>query len=97
MKEDRQPSHQRHSLWKNARPTIGLLTLPFSTPFWTSMWSGVADVAREQDVNLLCFTGGLLDDSMRFLSQANVLYNLVDVGKLDGLVIWNMNKYLVLS
>jgi signal transduction histidine kinase/DNA-binding LacI/PurR family transcriptional regulator/DNA-binding NarL/FixJ family response regulator len=52
------------------------------------MWSGVADVAREQDVNLLCFTGGLLDDSKSFLSQANVLYDLVDVGKLDGLVIW---------
>ena len=88
MKDNQPSSDPKQTGTKNARPTIGLLTLDLSRPFWTLMWSGVADVAREQDANLISFIGGMLDDPKGFRRQANVLYDLVDVEELDGLVIW---------
>jgi DNA-binding LacI/PurR family transcriptional regulator/PAS domain-containing protein len=74
---------------KDNKPTIGLLMGLLNETSWTSIWSGVADMARERDINLICFTGGMLEDTVGFQKQANVLYDLIDVEQLDGLIIWS--------
>jgi GAF domain-containing protein/DNA-binding LacI/PurR family transcriptional regulator/DNA-binding response OmpR family regulator len=71
-----------------SRPTIGLLIREVSDEFSAPLWNGAADVARERDVNLIGFVGGLLRSPQGFEAQGNVLYSLVDVENLDGLVIW---------
>ena len=60
-------------------------------------WQGVVDMAREQDVNLICFHGGSLHSPHEFESQANVLYDLVNAERLDGLIIWSSNVGLYLT
>jgi DNA-binding LacI/PurR family transcriptional regulator/GAF domain-containing protein len=49
---------------------------------------GVADAARELDVNLIQFSAGLLRGSYWYESEAYVPYELVSADLLDGLVIW---------
>ena len=73
---------------QNSRPTIGLLTYSIRSPIAQDLWAGVSDAAREQDVNLLCIAGGVLELGLYFQSQANVLYDLVNAENVDGLVIW---------
>lgn len=71
------------------RPTIGFLADGLFTSLPDLMWSGVADVAEELDVNAICFPGGVLRDPHRPQDQAaNVLYELVAKARLDGLIIW---------
>jgi signal transduction histidine kinase/DNA-binding LacI/PurR family transcriptional regulator/AraC-like DNA-binding protein len=48
----------------------------------------VVDAAEKHDVNLLCFPGGGLRISEGFEDQRNVIYDLVDAARLDGLVTW---------
>jgi len=79
---------KKQSKTGNDKPTVGLLMGLLNETSWASIWSGVADLARERDVNLICFTGGMLEDTVGFQEQANVLYDLVDVEQLDGLIIW---------
>ncbi len=78
----------RQKAQKVDKPTIGLLMGLLNEPSWTSIWAGVADVVAEQEVDLLCFTGGILEDPAGFQKQANVLYDLVDVEQLDGVIFW---------
>ena len=53
------------------------------------MWAGVASVAQERDVNLICFPGKPLRSPLEFEAQSNVLYELVSRQSIDGLVIWS--------
>jgi len=48
--------------------------------------AGVADVAEERDVNLVCFVGGTLCAPHEFDSQRNVAYDLASPERLDGLL-----------
>jgi PAS domain S-box-containing protein len=72
----------------DSRPTIGLLTRGISDEFSGPVWKGVADVARERDVNLVGFVGGMLGSPHGFEAQGNILYNLAGAGNVDGLLIW---------
>ena len=72
---------------QKSRTTIGLLIRNVSEWVYQLQWSGTADVAQEQDVNLICFTGGALNSSNGFEAQANILYKLINIEQLDGLVI----------
>jgi len=72
---------------KNTRPTLGLLTGGISDELGTSFLAGVADAAAEQDANLIAFPGEILNSPNGFEAQANVLYNLVTAGVVDGLVL----------
>lgn len=72
-----------------ARPTIGLLSHSIGgDPNTYPLWAGVYEVAREREVNLVCFPGRPLRSTIGFDAQANVLYDLVDAQNVDGLVIW---------
>jgi len=71
-----------------ARPAIGLLTHGAGDPNNSTIWSGVADFARQNGLNLICFPGKPLRSSTEFEAQSNVVFDLVNTGTLAGLVIW---------
>jgi DNA-binding LacI/PurR family transcriptional regulator/GAF domain-containing protein len=71
----------------NSRPTIGFLVDTLALGYQSAVWQGMISSAQEQDVNLLCFVGGVLRSSFEFVAQRNVLYDLVSAENVDGLVI----------
>ena len=71
-----------------ARPAIGLLTHGAGDPNNSTIWSGVADFARQNGLNLVCFPGKPLRSSPEFEAQSNVVFDLVNTQTLAGLVIW---------
>jgi DNA-binding LacI/PurR family transcriptional regulator/signal transduction histidine kinase len=71
----------------NGRPTIGLLVDWLEDQYQTMILSGVADIAQEQDANLICWVGGRLRSAYAFDIQRNTLYDLVNPENADGLVI----------
>ena len=78
----------KFSRFPNGRLTLGLLTHGGGDPVSHFVWSGAAQVAQERDVNLICFPGKPLRSPHGYEAQSNVLYELVDTGRLDGLVVW---------
>ena len=70
------------------RRIIGLMLYGAGDPTCRALWRGVETVAREQDVNLISFRAEPLSIPEAYLDQANVLYELADAARLDGLVIW---------
>ena len=58
--------------------------------FFHQAWRGVADVAREHNVNAISFVGQYVRDTQGFKAQANILYDLIDAEHLDGLVIQDL-------
>ena len=87
MTGKRQADSEKKKRRKNTRPTIGFLTA-IRGQFFHMMWCGIADVARERNINAICFDGDYVDGTEGFKAQANILYDLVDVERLDGLAIW---------
>ncbi len=70
-----------------SRLTIGLLIGRLGdVGYAAEVWPGVADVAEERDINLICFVGGALRAAHEFDSQRNVAYDLASPENLDGLV-----------
>jgi len=59
---------------RKGRPTIGLLIRGVCG---APMWAGVADVARERDINLLVAAGGILQSPYGFEAQSNMIYDLI--------------------
>jgi signal transduction histidine kinase/DNA-binding LacI/PurR family transcriptional regulator len=88
MEKSRKVDTGRLAQSQDARPTIGCLAFGISDDVGSAIWAGIADAARKRDVNLICFVGEKLHDPNGFLAQANVLYDLVDPSRIDGLVIW---------
>jgi signal transduction histidine kinase/DNA-binding LacI/PurR family transcriptional regulator len=80
----------KHSTVKpsNERSTIGYLAFGITDNVGNAIWVGMADAARRRDVNLICFAGERLRDPNGFLAQANVIYDLVNSSRIDGLVMW---------
>ena len=71
------------------RPTIGVLVYGMQHSICCNLWKGIDAVARERDANLLWFVG----DQIRcpfgdFREQANIIYELVNPGTVDGILIW---------
>ena len=74
---------------RTGRPTLGLLAHGAGDPNSHRVWAGVASVAQERDVNLICFPGKPLRSPLEFEAQSNILYELVSAQSIDGLVIWS--------
>jgi DNA-binding LacI/PurR family transcriptional regulator/signal transduction histidine kinase len=73
---------------RDSRPTIGLLAEIGVSPYSNTLWAGFAGAAPELDVNLICYAGSLLNISQYgFDPQRNILYDLVDTERVDGLLI----------
>jgi PAS domain S-box-containing protein len=80
-------SKGRQARPRTRRPTIGLLIGRLGDiGYAAQVWPGVADVAEERDVNLICFVGGTLRAPHEFDTQRNVVYDLVSPERLDGLL-----------
>jgi signal transduction histidine kinase/DNA-binding LacI/PurR family transcriptional regulator len=88
MGDNRKTDRLTYPRPQNARPTIGLIIADVTRPWEQRQWLGVVDTARERDVNLLCFAGEALRYPSGFNAQRNVLYDLVNEERIDGLVIW---------
>jgi signal transduction histidine kinase/DNA-binding LacI/PurR family transcriptional regulator/AraC-like DNA-binding protein len=71
------------------RPTIGFLTANIHLGSGRALWPGVADAAEQHDLNYICFPGGGLRVSEAFEAQRNVIYDLIDPQRLDGLITWS--------
>jgi DNA-binding LacI/PurR family transcriptional regulator/signal transduction histidine kinase len=77
----------RRARSQDSRLTIGLLIGRLGDQrYQAHVWPGVADVAEEQDVNLVCFVGGALRAVHEFDLQRNVAYDLASPENVDGLV-----------
>ena len=84
MDHDMMDKGQAQSEKHRDRFTIGMLIgVNTSQPVG---W-GAIDQAQKHDMNVFNFVGGVLHDD-GFLSQQNIIYDLVDVDRLDGLVTW---------
>jgi DNA-binding LacI/PurR family transcriptional regulator len=69
------------------RRTIGLLIGRLGDVGYASqIWPGVAAVAEERNVNLVCFAGGALNAPNAFDAQHNIAYDLISPARVDGLV-----------
>ena len=71
----------------HAAPTIGLLISSNQDVYENAILRGVFHVARQQGANAICFTSGALRSYHGFEAQRNVLYDLVNAGNVDGLII----------
>lgn len=70
------------------RLTIGVLLDNLSGESRSSLWPGIADTIQSQGANLICFTGGYLNDPHDFNKRGNIVYEMIDKNALDGLIIW---------
>ncbi|MGC9395250.1 MAG: GAF domain-containing protein [Anaerolineae bacterium] len=69
------------------RPKLGFLIDQLTSGYHNAIWQGVESLARERDVNLLCFVGASLHSEPHPDDMDNVLYDLIDKEHLDGLII----------
>ncbi len=83
MKNKKQAIHSKTPVWKNERPTIGLLGL------MGLFWNRTAAKTQNLDVNQIGFACGQLKSPFGFKAQANILADLVSPQNVDGLVIWS--------
>jgi DNA-binding LacI/PurR family transcriptional regulator/anti-anti-sigma regulatory factor len=91
MSSDWNTEKSPHAESRKVRPTIGLLA-EVSTgqgDYQNALWTGIMDGALEQDVNVLCFFGGMLHLSSvdSFESQRNLIYDLATFANVDGVII----------
>jgi DNA-binding LacI/PurR family transcriptional regulator len=71
------------------RPTIGFLTANIHIGAARVLWPGVLDAAQAGNANLICYPGGRLFTSEAFEAERNIIYQLIDTERLDGLVSWS--------
>jgi serine phosphatase RsbU (regulator of sigma subunit)/DNA-binding LacI/PurR family transcriptional regulator len=71
------------------RKTICLLLEGVSGLYYSTLWPGAVDGAKEHDCNIVCYAGGALRMSPQnpYEAQRNIIYNHVDLAAIDGLII----------
>ena len=69
------------------RPTLGLFVDWLEDDYQTAVLCGVADAARQQDANVLCFAGGGLDSPDRFAFRRNRTFDLATANNIDALIV----------
>lgn len=69
-------------------PTIGLFVTNFTQPMTRLQRRGVFEGARSRGANLVCFSGGYRLARNGNDAQANIIYDLANSKRLDGLIIW---------
>jgi len=89
MAKNQKSGNNKPTRSPNGRPTIGFINAS-GLQFFHQAWRGVADVAREHNVNAISFVGEYVQDTKYFKAQANILYDLMDAVQLDGLVMWTL-------
>ena len=69
------------------RYTIGLLTDIVAGSYAADIVRAAEEFTRAEDINLLNFSGGILDNPNGFWSEANTIYDLVAPENVDALVV----------
>lgn len=74
---------------QNAKINLGLLLEHVEAGYLSAILDGINAAVEEQDVNLLCFTGGGLlgRPNIPFDSQRNILYEMSNSTNVSGLII----------
>jgi diguanylate cyclase (GGDEF)-like protein len=70
------------------RPTIGFLSANIHLGAARALWHGVVQAAAEMGANLVCFPGGGIGVRNEQEARRNILYELVNPERLDGLISW---------
>ena len=66
--------------------TLALLTTGAIDPNNRTIWAGWPRHAAMHGANLICYPGRLVRSPVEFEAQRNVIYNMVDRQRVDGLV-----------
>jgi len=69
------------------RPTLGLFVDWLEDDYQTAVLCGVADAARQQDANVLCFAGGGLKSPDRSGYRRNRTFDLATAENIDALIV----------
>ncbi|MBU3188140.1 GGDEF domain-containing protein [Clostridium bowmanii] len=72
---------------QNRRKTIGVLINSFDGFYQSPVCRGIKQVALERNLDVLFFAGGALNSPLPDEAKQNVIYDLVNTDKLDGLII----------
>ena len=72
---------------RSSRATIGVLTACLSDGYTSTAWSGVMEVARERDANVILFAGARLRTPLASEAPAAAVFDLPCPANVDGLVI----------
>lgn len=75
------------NLFNNRRKIVGILINSFDGFYQSPVCNGIKKVAEERNFDVLFFAGGALESPNRDEANQNVIYNLVNTHKLDGLII----------
>ncbi|MBC8059392.1 MAG: GGDEF domain-containing protein [Clostridiaceae bacterium] len=76
-----------NKLLRNRRRTIGVLINSVDGFYQSPIWRGIKKVAEERNFDVLFFAGGALESTVGDEAQQNVIYDLVNTDKLDGLIV----------
>jgi len=69
------------------RQTIAVLVDWLKDGYQSLVFAGMADAARDLDVNLVCLPGGVLRSPLRFGSQRNLIYNFAAAQGVHGILL----------
>jgi len=71
------------------KKNICLLLEGFAGMYYSNLWPGVVDGAKEHGCNLICYAGGSLRLSPQnpYEGQRNIIYNHIDKKNIDGLIV----------
>ncbi|GAK58926.1 diguanylate cyclase and metal dependent phosphohydrolase [Candidatus Vecturithrix granuli] len=87
--KDIQDVHDTTPRAQHRRPTMSLLLPGLDYGNEEHVWLGARDAARASDVNLITVVGGHLNAPEGFSAQANVLYDLIQPKRFDGVAIFS--------
>jgi diguanylate cyclase (GGDEF)-like protein len=68
--------------------TVGFLCANIHIGVSRTLWPGVVEAACELDANLVCFPGGGIGVQAGGEAQRNIIYELANAARLDGVVSW---------
>jgi DNA-binding LacI/PurR family transcriptional regulator/signal transduction histidine kinase len=81
---------------KHPHLTIGALTVEGHI-YNKRIWSGIVEVAKKQDINLIGFNGLPMQAPGQYNTQANIIYNLINDKVFDGLLINSSSVFNYIS
>jgi diguanylate cyclase (GGDEF)-like protein len=73
--------------FQNRRNIIGVLINSFDGFYQSPVCRGIKKVAEERNFDVLFFAGGALESPYKDEAKRNIIYDLVNTDKLDGLII----------
>ncbi len=79
--------HSTSRLHTAPTKTIGFLVDWIDGAYQNQVLDGARDAARDRRIQLLCFSGGMLNGTLRGGSRRNAVYDLVGPGNVDGVIL----------